>query len=201
MRSPTRVHATKSLIKLFTDAVHGIGVTLLAACPQPGLHESRPQPRWSLMFGSGRLEVKATNAVQCRVKRATTLPGMSEEGNSCFLQASVAPQFLTFRIRHRNETPRREPRRPGAPMLTPAPGYALLSSRNVHINPWPLHKLFCSEPTLQPDSIKPSSPTMVLDAYTYVFALGTCFALLEAFNNGASTSFRVPLRAAQGTSG
>jgi hypothetical protein len=29
---------------------------------------------------------------------------------------------------------------------------------------------------------------MVLDAYTYVFAIGTCFALLEAFNNGASTS-------------
>jgi hypothetical protein len=29
---------------------------------------------------------------------------------------------------------------------------------------------------------------MVLDGYTYVFAIGTCFALLEAFNNGASTS-------------
>lgn len=29
---------------------------------------------------------------------------------------------------------------------------------------------------------------MVLDAYTYVFALGSCFALLEAFNNGASMS-------------
>jgi hypothetical protein len=27
---------------------------------------------------------------------------------------------------------------------------------------------------------------MVLDAYTYVFAIGSCFALLEAFNNGAS---------------
>lgn len=27
---------------------------------------------------------------------------------------------------------------------------------------------------------------MVLDAYTYIFAIGTCFALLEAFNNGAS---------------
>ena len=26
----------------------------------------------------------------------------------------------------------------------------------------------------------------MLDAYTYVFALGSCFALLEAFNNGAS---------------
>jgi sodium-dependent phosphate transporter len=29
---------------------------------------------------------------------------------------------------------------------------------------------------------------MVLTEYTYVFALGTCFALLEAYNNGASTS-------------
>jgi hypothetical protein len=29
---------------------------------------------------------------------------------------------------------------------------------------------------------------MVLDAYTYIFAIGTLFALLEAFNNGASTS-------------
>jgi len=29
---------------------------------------------------------------------------------------------------------------------------------------------------------------MVLDAYTYVFAIGTCFALLEAYNNGASMS-------------
>lgn len=28
---------------------------------------------------------------------------------------------------------------------------------------------------------------MVLHEYTYVFAIGTCFALLEAFNNGAST--------------
>ncbi|KAJ6438793.1 sodium/phosphate symporter [Purpureocillium lavendulum] len=27
---------------------------------------------------------------------------------------------------------------------------------------------------------------MVLSAYTYVFAIGTCFALLEAFNNGAN---------------
>lgn len=33
---------------------------------------------------------------------------------------------------------------------------------------------------------------MVLDAYTYIFAIGTCFALLEAFNNGAS----MPLLAA-----
>jgi hypothetical protein len=33
---------------------------------------------------------------------------------------------------------------------------------------------------------------MVLDAYTYVFAIGTCFALLEAFNNGASTSLPCP---------
>lgn len=30
---------------------------------------------------------------------------------------------------------------------------------------------------------------MVLTEYTYVFALGTCFALLEAFNNGASTFY------------
>lgn len=29
---------------------------------------------------------------------------------------------------------------------------------------------------------------MVLQDYTYVFALGTMFALLEAFNNGASRS-------------
>lgn len=28
---------------------------------------------------------------------------------------------------------------------------------------------------------------MVLHEYTYIFAIGTCFALLEAFNNGAST--------------
>lgn len=27
---------------------------------------------------------------------------------------------------------------------------------------------------------------MVLHEYTYVFAIGTCFALLEAYNNGAS---------------
>lgn len=30
---------------------------------------------------------------------------------------------------------------------------------------------------------------MVLHEYTYIFAIGTCFALLEAFNNGASTLF------------
>jgi len=29
----------------------------------------------------------------------------------------------------------------------------------------------------------------MLTEYTYVFAIGTFFALLEAFNNGASTSF------------
>jgi sodium-dependent phosphate transporter len=34
---------------------------------------------------------------------------------------------------------------------------------------------------------------MVLDAYTYVFALGTCFALLEAYNNGASMSLFSPV--------
>ena len=28
---------------------------------------------------------------------------------------------------------------------------------------------------------------MVLTDYTYVFAIGTMFALLEAYNNGAST--------------
>lgn len=31
---------------------------------------------------------------------------------------------------------------------------------------------------------------MVLHEYTYIFALGTIFALLEAFNNGASKSIR-----------
>jgi hypothetical protein len=31
-------------------------------------------------------------------------------------------------------------------------------------------------------------PNMVLEDYTYVFAFGTMFALLEAFNNGASMS-------------
>lgn len=37
---------------------------------------------------------------------------------------------------------------------------------------------------------------MVLHEYTYVFAIGTCFALLEAFNNGASKYFllKIPLR-------
>jgi sodium-dependent phosphate transporter len=30
---------------------------------------------------------------------------------------------------------------------------------------------------------------MVLSDYTYVFAIGTMFALLEAFNNGASMSW------------
>ena len=30
---------------------------------------------------------------------------------------------------------------------------------------------------------------MVLSEYTYVFAIGTFFALLEAYNNGASESF------------
>jgi hypothetical protein len=38
---------------------------------------------------------------------------------------------------------------------------------------------------------------MALDAYTYIFAIGTLFALLEAFNNGASMCspqpYRVPL--------
>jgi hypothetical protein len=29
----------------------------------------------------------------------------------------------------------------------------------------------------------------MLTEYTYVFAIGTFFALLEAYNNGASTSF------------
>lgn len=29
---------------------------------------------------------------------------------------------------------------------------------------------------------------MVMTEYTYVFAIGTMFALLEAYNNGASTS-------------
>lgn len=30
---------------------------------------------------------------------------------------------------------------------------------------------------------------MVMTEYTYIFAIGTMFALLEAFNNGASTLF------------
>jgi len=30
----------------------------------------------------------------------------------------------------------------------------------------------------------------VLTEYTYVFVIGTFFAMLDAFNNGASTSFR-----------
>lgn len=30
----------------------------------------------------------------------------------------------------------------------------------------------------------------VLEEYTYIFALGTIFALLEAFNNGASKSIK-----------
>lgn len=40
-----------------------------------------------------------------------------------------------------------------------------------------------------PSEALPASPTvtMTLDAYTYVFAIGTIFALLEAYNNGAST--------------
>ena len=37
---------------------------------------------------------------------------------------------------------------------------------------------------------------MVLTEYTYVFAFGTMFALLEAYNNGASTSL-LPLRQSQ----
>ena len=32
---------------------------------------------------------------------------------------------------------------------------------------------------------------MVLTEYTYVFAIGTFFALLEAYNNGASTSLTI----------
>jgi sodium-dependent phosphate transporter len=34
---------------------------------------------------------------------------------------------------------------------------------------------------------------MVLEAYTYVFAIGSCFALLEAYNNGASMFLPLPL--------
>jgi hypothetical protein len=37
------------------------------------------------------------------------------------------------------------------------------------------------------DSRQPTAK-MVLTEYTYVFAIGTMFALLEAYNNGASTS-------------
>lgn len=32
---------------------------------------------------------------------------------------------------------------------------------------------------------------MVMTEYTYVFAIGTMFALLEAFNNGASMTYIV----------
>lgn len=32
----------------------------------------------------------------------------------------------------------------------------------------------------------PSSSTMALDQYTYVFVIGTFFAMLDAYNNGAS---------------
>ena len=34
---------------------------------------------------------------------------------------------------------------------------------------------------------------MALDQYTYVFAIGTFFALLDAYNNGASESYPCPL--------
>lgn len=34
---------------------------------------------------------------------------------------------------------------------------------------------------------------MVLHEYTYIFALGTMFALLEAYNNGASKSLEADL--------
>ena len=34
---------------------------------------------------------------------------------------------------------------------------------------------------------------MVMHEYTYVFAFGTMFALLEAFNNGASMFYPLPL--------
>jgi hypothetical protein len=44
-----------------------------------------------------------------------------------------------------------------------------------------------SENLLQ-DLKDPRTLKMVLTQYTYVFAFGTMFALLEAFNNGASTS-------------
>lgn len=33
-----------------------------------------------------------------------------------------------------------------------------------------------------------AAANMVLTEYTYVFAIGTVFALLEAYNNGASRS-------------
>jgi len=33
---------------------------------------------------------------------------------------------------------------------------------------------------------------MVLDGFTYVFAIGSIFALLEAYNNGASTYRQTP---------
>ena len=36
---------------------------------------------------------------------------------------------------------------------------------------------------------KPSLAKMVLHQYTYIFVIGTFFALLDAFNNGASESW------------
>jgi hypothetical protein len=39
---------------------------------------------------------------------------------------------------------------------------------------------------------RPPTKMAVMTEYTYVFAFGTMFALLEAFNNGASKSHYVP---------
>jgi hypothetical protein len=44
----------------------------------------------------------------------------------------------------------------------------------------------------RPDDDITSMP--VLDQYTYVFAIGTFFALLDAYNNGASELRKVSLR-------
>jgi len=35
---------------------------------------------------------------------------------------------------------------------------------------------------------------MVLSEYTYIFAIGTFFAMLDAYNNGASMSFQSKIR-------
>jgi hypothetical protein len=40
--------------------------------------------------------------------------------------------------------------------------------------------------------IEPIDKMAVLTEYTYVFAIGTMFALLEAYNNGASMSIIFP---------
>jgi len=42
-----------------------------------------------------------------------------------------------------------------------------------------------------------TSLTMALEEYTYVFVIGTLFAMLDAYNNGASESRPVPVSVAR----